>query len=173
MSSSGKSGSCSWNGLAAGTPAKPFGTGALSAATGAAGSLTGGLGAAAATAGALAATATGLETFREPVVALSDVEVLRTAAPTAPDTLEGLAPLIKTPTGRETPVEAAAEVEAATPGRWEPELGTSLAPELAAVEPTLVELVELVVPPELRIAALTFAAVADDAPAFEVTEGPF
>jgi hypothetical protein len=45
-----------------------------------------------------------------------------------------------------------------------------LAPELAAVEPTPVE---LVVALELRIAALTFAAVADDVPAFEVTEGPF
>ena len=161
MSSSGKSGSCSWNGLAVGTPAKPFGTGALSAGAGAAGALTGGLGAAATTDGALAATATGLETFREPVVALSDADALRAAAP---DALEGLAPLIKTPTGRETPVEAAAEVEGATPERWEPELGTSLAPEPAAVE--------LVVPPGPRAAAgPTFAA--DDAPAFEVTEGSF
>lgn len=113
ISSSGKSGNCSWNGEA-GTPAKPFGTAVLTGTVDAAGT---GAGAGAAVAVAVAAappvngfaaaesspeaTPTGLEVFLAPATAASELDALRGAALATPEALDGLAPLIGTPTGRE------------------------------------------------------------------------
>ena len=99
INSNGKSGSCSWKGEA-GTPAKPFG-----------GFAAGGV--------PLAVTPTGRETFLVPVAAPSDGDALRGAATAAPLILDGLAPLIETPTGREALAGVLADDdEDATPGRW-------------------------------------------------------